>query len=141
MLREGGGRPVERSGSVVRVLVVDDQELFRHAIRAVVAETGRFEVVGHVDTGEAAAAAVHALRPDLVLMDVNLPGIDGLEATRRVQGEVPTPVVLLLSTYDADVGQGYADQSGAAGYLTKASLGPEVLEQAWEIATAPAEDR
>ena len=113
------------------MLVVDDQELFRRAIQAVVAETGGFDVVGHVDTGEAAVAAATALHPDLVLMDVNLPGIDGLEATRRVLREVPAPVVLLLSTYDEEVGQGYVVESGAAAYLTKAAFGPEVLQQAW----------
>ena len=132
---------MDRSRNVVRVLVVDDQELFRRAITAVVAETDRFHVVGHVATGEAAAAAVDALQPDLVLMDVNLPGIDGLEATRRVQARVPAPVVLLLSTYDEEVGRGYVVESGAADYLTKACFGPEVLEQAWARATGRPESR
>ena len=125
---------------VVRVLVVDDQALFRRAAAAVVAETARFDVVGQVDTGEAAVAAVHTLHPDLVLMDVNLPGIDGLEATRRVRAQPSAPVVLLLSTYDEDVGQGYAVESGAAAYLTKAAFGPEILVQAWTRATARSQD-
>ena len=127
---------MKHPGSVVRVLVVEDQELFRRAITAVLQETGRFDVVGNVDTGEATVAAVDALRPDLVLMDVNLPGIDGLEATRRVRASGLAPVVLLLSTYDEEVGRSFLAESGAAAYLTKAGFGPDVLEQAWEQARA-----
>ena len=68
-----------------RVLVVDDQDPFRRAMAAVVAETDGFVVVGAVASGEESLVAVQELRPDLVLMDVNLPGIDGVEATRRIR--------------------------------------------------------
>ena len=132
---------MEHLEGVVRVLVVDDQALFRRAVTAVVAESGRFDVVGQVDTGEAGVAAVSAVRPDLVLMDVNLPGIDGLEATRRVRASVPAQVVLLLSTYDEELGMDYVADCGAAAYLSKASFGPEALEQAWARATARSQDR
>ncbi|MGH2766519.1 MAG: response regulator transcription factor, partial [Actinomycetota bacterium] len=71
----------------VRVLIVDDQEPFRQAARAVVELTDGFEVAGEAETGEAAVDAARGLGPDLVLMDVNLPGIDGLEATRRILSE------------------------------------------------------
>lgn len=113
----------------VRVLVVDDQERFRRAVRAVVEATPGFEVVGAVGSGEASLVAAGEVLPDLVLMDVQLPGIDGIEATRRLTSEVPHPVVVLLSTYDADE----LDPSGcgAAAYVGKAEFGPDRLVQVW----------
>ena len=113
----------------VRVLIVDDQEPFRRAMGAVVEETDGFVVVGSVTTGEESLAAAAELRPDLVLMDVNLPGIDGIEATRRLTSATDGPVVVLLSTYDAD--QFDLDGCGAAAYVAKASLEPDMLSEAW----------
>lgn len=113
------------------VLVVDDEPLFRQAVAAVIAETDGFAVVAQVDTGEAAVEAARRLRPDLVVMDVNLPGIDGVEATRQVLSVAAPPVVLLLSTYDDDVGADLVAECGAAGYLTKSALGPATLAAAW----------
>ena len=113
----------------VRVLVVDDQEPFRRAMAAVVEETDGFVIVGAVASGEESLVAVAELAPDLVLMDVNLPGIDGIEATRRLTGAPDPPVVLLLSTYDVD--QVDLEGSGAAAYLAKGDLGPDRLSAAW----------
>jgi DNA-binding NarL/FixJ family response regulator len=118
----------------VRVLVVDDQAPFRRAMTAVVEETDGFEVVGQAESGEESLAAAAALRPDLVLMDVNLPGIDGLEATRRLLAGDAPPVVLLLSTYDEEAGVEFVAESGAAGYVTKSAFGPDRLEDAWSAA-------
>lgn len=123
-------------GAVVRVLVVDDQAPFRRAMCSVVEETDGFEVVGEVDSGEASLEAAATLAPDLVLMDVHLPGIDGLEATRRLAALPVAPVVLLLSTYDEDAGEGFVAESGAAGYVTKSAFGPDRLESAWSSARA-----
>ena len=120
--------------SLVRVLVVDDQAPFRRAMRSVVEETDGFEVVGEADTGEASLAAAAELAPDLVLMDVHLPGIDGLEATRRLRAAARPPVVLLLSTYDEEAGEGFVAESGATGYVTKSAFGPDRLEEAWSSA-------
>src|SRR6478672_2110193 len=86
----------------VRVLIVDDQEPFRRAMSAVVEETDGFVVVGSATSGEESLAVAAELRPHLVLMDVNLPGIDGIEAARRLVGSPGAPVVVLLSTYDED---------------------------------------
>lgn len=120
----------------VRVLIVDDQAPFRRAMAAVVEQTDGFVVVAQAASGEESleAAAQHA--PDLVLMDVNLPGIDGLESTRRLRaGETP-PVVLLLSTYDDADGEMFVEESGAAGYVTKSAFGPDRLIAAWQSAGA-----
>lgn len=113
----------------VRVLVVDDQEPFRAAMRAVVEETDGFVVVGSATTGEDALTASEQLGPDLVLMDVNLPGIDGIEATRRLVAGGGGPVVVLLSTYDED--QFDLAGCGATAYVAKAAFGPDRLAAAW----------
>lgn len=113
----------------VRVLVVDDQETFLRAMRAVVDATAGFNVVGEARSGEEALVAADLLAPDLVLMDVHLPGLDGIEATRLLTRESPRPVVLLLSTYDAD--QVDTTGCGATAYLSKAGFGPERLSSAW----------
>ena len=120
--------------TVVRVLVVDDQALFRRAMASVVEETDGFVVVGQSASGEESLEAAAVLRPDLVLMDVNLPGIDGLEATRRMRAGDAPPVVLLLSTYDEDAAEGFVAESGAAAYVTKSAFGPDELAAAWSTA-------
>ncbi|TDO52687.1 response regulator receiver domain-containing protein [Kribbella sp. VKM Ac-2527] len=119
----------------VRVLVVDDQEPFRRAIAAVVAETDGFVVVASSPSGEESLLSVARLRPDLVLMDVNLPGIDGIEATRRITLAADPPVVVLLSTYDQD--EFDLSGCGAAAYLAKAAFGPDRLAAEWAAATSP----
>jgi CheY-like chemotaxis protein len=116
----------------VRVLVVDDQEPFRRAMAAVVEGTEGFVVVGVVASGEDSFLAVAQLAPDLVLMDINLPGIDGIEATRRLRRGGTGPVVVLLSTYDEDEFE--FEDSGAAAYVTKAAFGPERLAEEWAAA-------
>lgn len=120
--------------TIVRVLAVDDQAAFLHAMTSVAGETPGFEIVGSASSGEEALALAAGLLPDLVLMDVNLPGIDGLEATRRLLARDRPPVVLLLSTYDEDVGEHFVAESGAAAYLTKSAFGPDQLEAAWSTA-------
>ncbi len=122
--------------TVVRVLLVDDQVPFLRAMRAVVEETDGFEVVGDACSGEDSLRAAAELLPDLVLMDVNLPGIDGLEATRRLHERPSRPVVLLLSTYDEDAGAQFVLESGAAAYVTKSALSPDRLLAVWRAASA-----
>lgn len=121
--------------TVVSVLIVDDQAPFLRAMCAVVEETRGFEVVGEASSGEEAIVTAGAVLPDLVLMDVNLPGIDGLEATRRLRGRPSPPVVLLLSTYDEDAGARFIAECGAAAYVTKSAFGPDRLSEAWAGAT------
>jgi DNA-binding NarL/FixJ family response regulator len=121
--------------TVVSVLIVDDQAPFLRAMSAVIAETDGFVVVAEACSGEEAVVTARALAPDLVLMDVNLPGIDGLEATRRLRGWPSPPVVLLLSTYDEDAGARFSAECGAAAYVTKSAFGPDCLREAWTAAT------
>jgi DNA-binding NarL/FixJ family response regulator len=119
----------------VRVLIVDDQEPFRMAARMVVDATDGFEVVGEAASGEDSVRMARDLAPDLVLMDVNLPGINGLEATRQILSEgKDRVVVLLLSTYEEEEYAPRAAECGAAAYIPKAVFGPDRLEQAWEAA-------
>jgi DNA-binding NarL/FixJ family response regulator len=113
----------------VRVLVVDDQDPFRRAMSAVVDETEGFAVVGAVASGEESVAAAAALRPDLVLMDINLPGIDGIEAAGQISRAGTAPVVVLLSTYDEDDFD--LTGCGAAAYISKSALSPARLLQVW----------
>jgi two-component system invasion response regulator UvrY len=111
----------------VSVLIVDDQLPFRMAARSVVGVTPGFEVVGEAKSGEEALEQVAALQPQLVLMDINMDGISGIEATRRITAEYPGTKVILLSTYDADDLPADARTCGAAGYVHKEQFGPDVL--------------
>ena len=115
---------------MTRVLVVDDQSPFRRAARAVVTMTPGFDVVGEAETGEQAVELAGELAAELVLMDVKLPGISGIEATRQVVEAHPGTIVVLLSTYDLDELPGAAT-SGAVSYVAKDSFGPDVLADIW----------
>jgi two-component system, NarL family, invasion response regulator UvrY len=114
------------------VLIVEDQAPFRRAARAVVTATPGFEVVGEAESGEDAVAMADALLPGLVLMDINLPGINGIEATRRITAAHPEAVVMLLSTYQAGDLPSDANSSGAVEYVHKEEFGPSVVRDVWE---------
>ncbi len=115
----------------VQVLICDDQEAFRAAAREVVSATQGFEVVGETETGEESVVAAGRLHPDMVLMDVHLPGIDGLEASRRIRAAYPRVAVLLLSTYDREEFAVRIAESGAFAFMSKAAFGPEGLMEMW----------
>jgi len=119
-----------------RVLIVDAQEPFRLAARMVVQATDGFEAVGEAETGEEGVRLAQELNPDLVLMDVNLPGINGLEATRQILSTTARVVILLLSTYEADEYAPRAAECGAAAYIPKSEFSPDRLEEAWSTATS-----
>ena len=111
----------------VGVLIVDDQAPFRRAARAVVTATPGFEVIGEAESGEDAVELAQDLHPAVVLMDINLPGINGIEATRRITEAQPGVVTLLLSTYQQEDLPAGANDCGAAAYVNKEEFGPAVL--------------
>jgi DNA-binding NarL/FixJ family response regulator len=119
----------------VQVLICDDQEAFRAAAREVVNATQGFDVVGETETGEESVVAAGRLHPDLVLMDVHLPGMDGLEASRRIKAANPKVAVLLLSTYDREEFAVRIAESGAIAFVSKATFGPSGLMEVWARAT------
>ena len=121
----------------MHVLICDDQEAFRAVAREVVNATRGFRVVGEAETGEESILAAGRLHPDLVLMDVHLPGIDGLEASRRIRAAHPNVAVLLLSTYDPEDFAARIAGSGAVAFISKAAFGPDRLTDAWARATPP----
>ncbi len=120
----------------VRVLIVDDQEPFRDASRMVVEMTDGFEVAGEATDGEEALAQVAELSPDLVLMDVQMPRMNGIEATRRI-GELPDPPkVLVMSTHESGDFGAPALAAGAMAFIPKAQFSMDALVEAWQQASA-----
>jgi DNA-binding NarL/FixJ family response regulator len=118
----------------VRVLIVDDQLPFREASRMVVEMTDGFEVAGEAENGEHAIALVEELNPDLVLMDVQMPGIDGIETTRRITSTPNPPIVVVMSTHESDDYIDVALAAGAVGFVPKSQFGLDTLDEMWALA-------
>jgi DNA-binding NarL/FixJ family response regulator len=104
---------------MIRVLLVDDQELVRTGLRGILREAFGFDVVGECANGGPVSDAVASLRPDIVLMDVRMPEVDGVEATRRLAALTGAPPVLVLTTFDDDEILAAALRAGAAGFVLK----------------------
>jgi two-component system, NarL family, invasion response regulator UvrY len=118
--------------SVVKVLIVDDQAPFRNVAKTVVKLTPGFEVVGEAESGEQGVELAKELGPDLVLMDINLPGINGIEAVRQIVQEAPASRAILLSTYQAEDLPADAKDSGAIAYIHKEDFDPLLLRDIWD---------
>ena len=120
-----------RSGAArrgrIRVLLADDHALFREGVRALLAATSDIEVVGEVEEGRAAVQRALALRPDMVLMDITMPGLDGIEATRLIHQRDPQLRVLILTMHDNEDVFLRSLSAGAAGYVLKRSGGHELI--------------
>ena len=115
----------------VPVLIVDDQLPFRAVARTVIGMTAGFEVAAEAESGEDAVSIADHQAPDLVLMDINLPGINGIEATRRIHASHPDIAVILLSTYsEADLPADARD-CGALAYVHKEDFGPALVRELW----------
>jgi two-component system invasion response regulator UvrY len=113
------------------VLVVDDQAPFRLAAKAVLGRLDEFELAGEASSGDEAIELAGRLLPELVLMDINMPRMSGIEATRQILAAHPGIVVLLCSTYDIGDLPAEAGSSGAAGYVHKERLAADLLRRMW----------
>jgi pilus assembly protein CpaE len=114
------------------VIVVDDQAPFRLAARAVLRRTEGFSLVGEAENGLEAISLANDVHPDLVLMDINMPEMGGIEATRRIMAELPDTVVILCSTYGVNDLPPDAKISGARAYVHKEQLSAKTIRRLWD---------
>jgi DNA-binding NarL/FixJ family response regulator len=111
----------------VRVVIADDQRLFAEALEAILSTDARISVVGRADDGRAAVELVRDERPDVVLMDIAMPVMDGIEATEAIRDEVPSARVIVLTGSEAPRDVSRARAAGAAGYVTKDQIAGDLL--------------
>jgi Response regulator containing a CheY-like receiver domain and an HTH DNA-binding domain len=123
---------------VIRILIADDQELVRTGFRVVLDAEPDLEVVGEAADGLAAIDAVETLTPDIVLMDIRMPNLDGIEATRRIAGRDGAPRILILTTFDLDDYVYEALRAGASGFLLKDARAEELRQAVRMVAAGDA---
>jgi DNA-binding NarL/FixJ family response regulator len=122
----------------IRVLVADDHPVYRKGLAGVLAEGDDIEVVGEATDGADALTQVVELRPDVVLMDLHMPGVNGVEATRRLAADAPEVSVLVLTMFDDDESVLAAMRAGARGYLVKGAAGERILGAVRAVAAGEA---
>jgi two-component system invasion response regulator UvrY len=123
----------EREASRVTVLVVDDQPVFRDLAQLVLRTTPGFESVGEVSSGEGALEVIDELAPQLVIVDVRMPGMGGIETARRITAAHPDAVVVLISIQDLVDVPSAAHACGAAALVRKQDFGATLLRELWEV--------
>ncbi|SEC65613.1 two component transcriptional regulator, LuxR family [Streptomyces sp. 2131.1] len=126
------------AASVIRVLLADDQPLVRTALRMVMADTPDIEVAGEAGTGEEAVRLTDRLAPDVVVMDIRMPGMDGIEATERIVAQGGAAHVVVLTTFDDDDYVYGALRAGAAGFLVKDMALDDILAAVRVVASGDA---
>ena len=122
----------------IRVLIADDHPLFRDGLRALLTSVPETELVGEAATGEDAVATADSMQPDVVLMDIRMPGVNGIEATRRILNASPSTAVLMLTMFEDDDTVFAAVRAGARGYLLKGADQAEVIRAIQAVASGEA---
>lgn len=118
----------------IRVLIADDHRLFAEALEAILAAEDRIEVVGHAGDGEEAVRLARELDPDVILMDIAMPVMDGVAATKRIRAAEPSACVLMLTGSNSREDVDRARRAGAAGYVTKDKIASQLIEAIFETA-------
>jgi DNA-binding NarL/FixJ family response regulator len=121
--------------AAIRVLIADDHRLFAEALEAILVGDQRIAVVGHASDGEEAVNLAQQLTPDVVLMDIAMPVLDGIEATRAIREQAQDASVLMLTGSNSRADVDRARAAGAAGYVTKDRVAAELIDAIVEIAT------
>src|SRR5436190_18676312 len=117
----------------IRVLIADDHRLFAQALEAILATDDRIEVVGHARDGAEAVDLARSFDPDVILMDIAMPGMDGFEATRRIRERKRDACVLMLTGSNSRTDVDHARKAGAAGYVTKDRIAAELIDAIVEV--------
>ena len=118
----------------MRLLLADDHNLMREGIRALLAKSPDLEIVGETDNGRTAVQMAQKLSPDLVILDITMPGLNGIEATRQIKYHLPKCKVIVLSMHASSDMIGDALRAGANGYLTKSCIGQELVQAVHTVA-------
>jgi DNA-binding NarL/FixJ family response regulator len=122
----------------IRILIADDHPVFRYGLRALLAAEPTTEVIGDATTGGEAIAKASSLQPDVILMDLNMPGVNGIEATRRILEMTPHMSILVLTMFDDDDSIFAAMRAGARGYLLKGAEGEETVRAIHAVSSGEA---
>jgi DNA-binding NarL/FixJ family response regulator len=117
----------------IRVLIADDHRLFAQALEAILATDGRIEIAGHAQDGAEAVELAGTLDPDVILMDISMPGMDGFEATRQIRSRDKGACVLMLTGSNSRSDVDLAREAGAAGYVTKDRIAAELIDAIIEV--------
>jgi two-component system, NarL family, response regulator LiaR len=117
----------------IRVLIADDHRMFAEALEAILATDERLEVIGHASDGAEAVSVALKTRPDVILMDIAMPVMDGLEATKQIRMHWQTACVLMLTGSNSRTDVDRAREAGAAGYVTKERIAAELIDAILEI--------
>ncbi len=117
----------------IRVVIADDHRLFAQALEAILADDGRIEVVGQARDGNEAVDFAAKLEPDVILMDIAMPGMDGFQATRVIKQAWPGACILMLTGSDSRSDVDRARTAGAAGYVTKDRIAAELIDAILEV--------
>lgn len=135
MISRPGNSPrrIAAAGSPIRVLLVDDHQILREGLKALLDEQPGIEVVGEAGDGTGAVAQCGVLRPDVVIMDILMPGMNGIEATAQIHRDYPDSRVLILSMYDDEEYVQQGIRAGAAGYVLKGFAADDLLRAVEEV--------